>query len=135
VTDGVLSRVYNILGGYKNMRLRHAVNTVVLAGAIAASGNPLVAQTDHQDEKRDTPDKVQRRIEPETFRRSFGKEHTFRIKEGNSRFRQSGYDFRLVDPWPQNWTYDQDVYVEMVNGTYFLCNTANPGVNVQIMIE
>ena len=37
-------------------------------------------------------------------------------------------------PWPSNWLYTQDVYVVEIDGVYYLCNPAYPGVNVELNV-
>ena len=77
------------------------------------------------------------RIPDDRFKANFGREHSFRVSEGdyrNHRFQYGGYWFGFVDPWPSNWLYTQNVYVVDVNGAYYLCNPAYPGVNVAISV-
>src|SRR6267154_3059155 len=64
-------------------------------------------------------------IPDEKFRASFGRPHTFVISrpvvvEGQPRFQYSGYWFEIVDPWPAEWAYTDDVYVDYIDGDYFL---------------
>jgi len=75
------------------------------------------------------------RIPDDRFRANFGREHSFRVSEGDyrgHRFQYGGYWFGFVDPWPSNWLYTQDVFVVEINGVYYLCNPAYPGVNVAL---
>ncbi|MFY9909138.1 MAG: hypothetical protein WAK56_04820 [Candidatus Sulfotelmatobacter sp.] len=77
------------------------------------------------------------RIPDDRFKANFGREHSFRVSEGdyrNHRFQYGGYWFGFVDPWPSNWLYTQNVYVVDVDGAYYLCNPAYPGVNVAISV-
>jgi hypothetical protein len=73
------------------------------------------------------------RIPADRYKASFGREHSFRVSEGdyrNHRFEYGGYSFGFVDPWPSNWLYTQDVYVVEIDGVYYLCNPMYPGVNL-----
>lgn len=73
------------------------------------------------------------RIPDERFRANFGREHSFRVSQGdynNRRFEYGGYSFGFVDPWPSNWLYTQNVYVIEIDGVYYLCNPMYPGVNL-----
>ena len=73
------------------------------------------------------------RIPAERYKASFGREHSFRVSEGdyrNHRFEYGGYSFGFVDPWPSNWLYTQNVYVVEIDGVYYLCNPTYPGVNL-----
>jgi hypothetical protein len=75
------------------------------------------------------------RIPDDKFRANFGREHTFRVTEGdyrNHRFAYGGYSFGFVGVWPSNWLYTQDVYVVDIDGVYYLCNPVYPGVNLAL---
>jgi hypothetical protein len=75
------------------------------------------------------------RIPDDRFKANFGRQHTFRVSQGdyrNHRFQYGGYTFGFVDPWPSNWLYTQNVYVVEIDGIYYLCNPAYPGVNLAL---
>jgi hypothetical protein len=77
------------------------------------------------------------RIPDDRYRANFGREHSFRVSEGdyrNHRFQYGGYWFGFVGGWPSNWLYTQDVYVMEINGVYYLCNPTYPGVNVALEV-
>jgi hypothetical protein len=79
------------------------------------------------------------RIPDDRFRAHFGRGHEFRIDNprlvgGYSRFQYGGYWFGFVDPWPVNWYYTDDVYVDYINGGYYLCNPSYPGAQVAISV-
>ena len=74
-------------------------------------------------------------IPADRFAANFGREHWFRVSQGdysNRRFEYGGYSFGFVDAWPSNWLYTQDVFVVEINGVYYLCNPVYPGVNVAL---
>jgi hypothetical protein len=76
-----------------------------------------------------------RRIPEDRYKASFGRDHRFRVTEANyrdRRFQYGGYSFGFVDAWPSNWLYTQDVYVIEIDGMYYLCNPAYPGVNIAL---
>ena len=78
------------------------------------------------------------RIPEEHFRANFGEGHRFVISQpvmvgGYSRFQYSGFWFGFVEPWPEGWYYSDDVYVDYVDGDYFLFNPFYPGVRVAIV--
>jgi hypothetical protein len=78
------------------------------------------------------------RIPDDHYKAHFGREHTFRVSEGdyrNHRFESGGYSFGFIDPWPTNWLYTQDVFVVEINGVYYLCNASYPGVNLAISVN
>ena len=73
------------------------------------------------------------------FRASFGSGHTFHVNRsefanGSGRFQYGGYWFNVVDPWPVGWLYTDSVYVDYLNGGYFLCDPVHPGVYISINI-
>lgn len=79
------------------------------------------------------------RIPDERFRSNFGHEHVFRINQpvivgGYSRFRYGGYYFGFVEPWPAEWYYTDDVYVDYTDGGYYLYNPYYPGARVSISV-
>ena len=75
------------------------------------------------------------RIPEDRYKANFGRDHRFRVTESNyrdRRFQYGGYSFGLVDAWPSNWLYTQDVFVVEINGVYYLCNASYPGVNIAL---
>ena len=79
------------------------------------------------------------RIPDDRFRASFGQEHVFIISEpviveGFSRFQYGGFSFGFIQPWPDGWYYTDDVYVDYIDGEYFLFNPYYPGARVSISV-
>ena len=77
------------------------------------------------------------RIPDDRYKANFGTDHRFRVSQAdysNHRFQYGGYSFGFVGGWPSNWLYTQDVYVVDINGVYYLCNAAYPGVNVELSV-
>jgi hypothetical protein len=78
------------------------------------------------------------RIPDDRYRANFGREHSFRVShddyDRDRRFLYGGYWFNLVDAWPSNWLYTQDVYVIEIDGMYYLCNPMYPGVNIALNV-
>jgi hypothetical protein len=77
------------------------------------------------------------RIPDDRYKANFGREHSFRVSEGdyrNHRFQYGGYWFGFAGAWPSNWLYTQDVYVVEIDGAYYLCNPSYPGVNVALNV-
>jgi outer membrane biosynthesis protein TonB len=73
------------------------------------------------------------------FHSSFGSSHTFHVNRsefanGSGRFQYGGYWFNVIDPWPVAWLYTDNVYVDYLNGGYFLCDPVHPGVFISINI-
>ena len=79
------------------------------------------------------------RIPDDRFRSNFGRGHEFRIGNptmvgGYSRFQYGGYWFGFVQPWPVGWYYTDDVYVDYIDGEYYLCNPSYPGAQIAISV-
>ena len=79
------------------------------------------------------------RIPDDRFHSNFGHEHVFVIREpelvgGYSRFQYGGYWFGFVQPWPEGWYYTDDVYVDYIDGGYYLYNPYYPGTRVSISV-
>jgi len=79
------------------------------------------------------------RIPDDKFRASFGSGHTFHVtgsdfSGASRRFQYGGYSWALINPWPVGWLYTDSVYVDYMNGGYFLCDPVHPGVYLSINI-
>jgi len=86
-------------------------------------------------EKSESQQHASGRIPDDRYKASFGREHTFHVSQSDynhHRFQYGGYTFGFVDAWPSNWLYTQNVYVIDINGVYYLCNPAYPGVNIAL---
>lgn len=78
------------------------------------------------------------RIPDDRYQANFGREHAFRVNQGDyrdRRFQYGGYTFGFVDSWPANWLYTQDVFVVYIDGVYYLCNPMYPGVNIALSLR
>ena len=80
-----------------------------------------------------------RRIADEHFRTRFGREHHFAVRNvvvvgGERRFEYSGYRFGFVEPWPGGWAYTDNVYIDLVDGEYYLYNLRHPGVRILVTV-
>jgi hypothetical protein len=79
------------------------------------------------------------RIPDDRFRSNFGREHEFsigspRMVDGYSRFQYGGFWFGFVQPWPNDWYYTDDVYIDYVDGEYFLFDPYYPGVRIAVNV-
>jgi hypothetical protein len=79
------------------------------------------------------------RIPEDRFRANFGAQHVFVINQpvivgGFSRFQYGGFWFGFENPWPEGWYYTDNVYVDYIDGGYYLCNPYYPGVHVGISV-
>lgn len=76
-----------------------------------------------------------RRVPEATFRASFGREHHFHVeRRDDRRFNYGGYWFAYEQPWPGDWDYNDDVYVEDIDGEYYLINPRHPGVRLLVVV-
>lgn len=81
----------------------------------------------------------ERRIPDDRFRANFGNEHTFTVNHitvisGQPRFQYAGFWFGLGVPWPVAWAYADPVYVEFIDGQYYLFNVRHPGIRIGIVL-
>ena len=79
------------------------------------------------------------RIPDDKFRANFGRSHTVVINrptvvEGQPRFQYSGYWFVIADPWPADWLYTDQCYIDYVDGEYLLYDLAHPGVTIVLTV-
>jgi outer membrane biosynthesis protein TonB len=79
------------------------------------------------------------RIPDARFQSNFGRGHEFRIGsprmvDGYSRFQYGGYWFGFVQPWPDGWYYTDDVYIDYIDGGYYLCNPSYPGDQIAVSV-
>jgi hypothetical protein len=51
---------------------------------------------------------------------------------GYNRFQYGGYWFGFNQGWPVGWSYDDTVYVEYVDGAYYLCDLRFPGAQITL---
>jgi hypothetical protein len=84
-------------------------------------------------------DRGNSRISDERFHSNFGREHHFRIGSpvlvgGYSRFQYGGYWFGFVEPWPVGWYYTDDVYIDYVDGGYYMYDPYYPGARFAISV-
>jgi hypothetical protein len=73
------------------------------------------------------------------FSASFGRAHSFHMNrptmyEGYSRFNYGGYYFGFYDPWPSDWGYSDNVYVDYIDGQYFLIDPEHPGPRLMVNV-
>jgi hypothetical protein len=79
------------------------------------------------------------RIPDARFHSSFGRGHQFHMGNpvlvgGYSRFQYSGFWFGFVEPWPVGWYYTDDVYIDYVDGGYYMYDPYYPGARFSISV-
>jgi hypothetical protein len=98
--------------------------------------SPLQQAKPAQQAKSAQPTARHGRIPDDKFR---GSGHTFHVNSSDftgasRRFQYGGYSWALISPWPVGWLYTDSVYVDYMNGGYFLCDPVHPGVYLSINI-
>jgi hypothetical protein len=88
-----------------------------------------------QQAQRDGGNRNVRRIRDEDFRAHFGREHHFHVeRRDDRRFHYGGYWFEFAEPWPADWSYDDDVYVDDIDGDYYLIDRYHPGFHILVVV-
>lgn len=81
-----------------------------------------------------------RHIPDDQFRAHFGREHHFRVQRSEIVNVEQpvvvygGYSWELAEPWPSDWSYDDDCYIDELNGEYFLFDVMHPGMQIAVFI-
>jgi len=97
-------------------------------------------QTTHRDNDRSGGGRPHGRIPDERFRASFGREHHFHIEqrpvivEGAPRFQYGGYWFEFAQPWPTDWVYTDEFYIDDIDGDYYMYDPRFPGVRILVYV-
>jgi hypothetical protein len=53
---------------------------------------------------------------------------------GYNRFQYGGYWFGFNEGWPSGWDYNDDFYVEYIDGVYYMFNLRHPGFRLTLNI-
>jgi hypothetical protein len=81
-----------------------------------------------------------RHIPDEQFHFHFGREHRFHVQRteivnvSQPVVVYSGYSFQLVDPWPADWSYDDDCYIDYIDDQYYLFDVMHPGIRIAVFV-
>ena len=79
-------------------------------------------------------------IPDDKFRASFGREHVFHVRREQvvntpqPVVVYGGYSFQLVEAWPADWGFDDDVYVDYMDDGYYLIDPVHPGIRIAVFI-
>jgi hypothetical protein len=78
-------------------------------------------------------------IPRDRFKSNFGGEHSFHMERpvmvaGHPHFYRDGFSFAIMAPAPPAWIYSDAVYVDSIDGAYYLCNPRFPGVHVALSL-
>jgi hypothetical protein len=79
------------------------------------------------------------RIPDADFHAHFGSGHHFhvghpQVVNGQSRFQYGGYSFTFVEAWPAGWGYDDDFYIDFIDGQYYLIDLRHPEVRLALVV-
>jgi hypothetical protein len=130
---------------------RFAIVSSICAAFLLGGVLSAVAQEEHREEEKKEAKQEERhdqheekreehrRIADEHFRAHFGHDHHFAIRHvdvvgGRPHFAYSGYNFEIAQPWPGGWSYNDNVYIDFIDGEYYLFNLRHPGVRVAVTV-
>lgn len=74
------------------------------------------------------------------FRAHFGRQHTFRVQRtqvinvSQPVVVYGGYSFQLVEAWPADWGFDDNCYIDYVDGEYFLFDVLHPSIRIAVFV-
>jgi hypothetical protein len=97
-------------------------------------------EMDRGNEQRRTQAQRGKRIPDNKFRASFGRQHAFHVRReqvvNNPQpiVVYGGYSFELVESWPAEWAFDDDVYVDYVGDGYYLFDVLHPGIRIAVIV-
>jgi hypothetical protein len=79
-------------------------------------------------------------IPDDKFRTNFGRQHTFVVHqpvvvEGRQQFVYGDYTFVFIDPWPADWAFTDQCYVDYIDGEYFLFDLLHPGIRIALFVS
>jgi outer membrane biosynthesis protein TonB len=77
------------------------------------------------------------------FKAHFGKQHTFAVTRvlttttivpNQTQFVYVGYTFIFLDPWPAEWLFTDECYIDYVDDEYFLFDVFHPGIRIALFV-
>ena len=101
--------------------------------------NRGAAQDTGRDQNRNSGERG-RRLPDNQFRAHFGREHRFHVDRqrivnvSQPVVVYGGYSFQLIDAWPSEWSYNDDCYIDDVDGEYFLFDALHPGIRIAVFL-
>jgi hypothetical protein len=101
-------------------------------------------KTETQGQAHGRPAGKSAHIPDEKFKANFGHQHTFTVTRviqtttivpNQTTFVYGGYNFMFLDPWPAGWLMTDMVYIDFIDGEYFLLDAMHPGVQVALFVS
>lgn len=83
------------------------------------------------------------RIPDPQFKANFGKQHAFKVNQvittttivpNQTQFVVAGFTFLFLDPWPADWLFTDECYIDFVEDEYFLFDVFHPGIRVALFV-
>jgi len=83
------------------------------------------------------------RIADNDYKAHFGHDHHFAVRSvvttttivpNQTQFVYSGYTFIFLDPWPSEWAWSDDCYIDYEDGSYVLIDLNHPGMTIALEI-
>lgn len=83
------------------------------------------------------------RIPDPVRKTNFGRQHTFNAKQvittttivpGQTQFVFSGFTFIILDPWPAEFLFTDDLFIDFVGDDVFLLDVLHPGTRVALFV-
>jgi len=83
-------------------------------------------------------------IPDQKFKATYGRQHSFTVNRiinqttvvaGQTQFVYGGYAFVILDPWPADWMFTDDCYIDYVDGDYFLFDLLHPGIRIALFVQ
>jgi hypothetical protein len=77
------------------------------------------------------------------FKANFGRQHTFKVNRlintttiipGQTQFVVTGFTFIILDPWPSEWLFTDDIFIDFVDDEYFLFDVFHPGIRIALFV-
>jgi Ni/Co efflux regulator RcnB len=78
-----------------------------------------------------------RELKTEEYQKNFGENHRFRVNNPrmSDRFEYGGRGFTMDEAWPPSWGVDDDVYVVLIDGIYYLVDPQQDNARILISVE
>jgi hypothetical protein len=75
-----------------------------------------------------------RRIPDDRYRANFGAQHRFHVEHRDDRrIQYGGYQFEYT-AWPAGWGYNDDFFIEDIDGQYYLIDAVHPERRIVVVL-